>query len=254
MNNKPQYNTNTATHDNGLFIRYDISPETKRSKYKEAIDKKEEQLLFTDLCDVMIPFWNSIKYDNLSDLATQLRVKGTCRLSTKIVNLEKIGMIKRSNGYLYVNPHYASKSSDIKNSTLEVFNIEIKQETKSEFASLLEEKVASYLISCGIAFTTQEDTLKCINHITGRVLPYDFELTDYKIIIEVQGSQHYQIGIDYNTTEEELEYQKLKDGIKKDYAISNGYKFIELPYASIDNNSFVEIISKCIKYQKENKQ
>ena len=130
MNNKPQYNTNTATHDNGLFIRYDISPETKRSKYKEAIDKKEEQLLFTDLCDVMIPFWNSIKYDNLSDLATQLRVKGTCRLSTKIVNLEKIGMIKRSNGYLYVNPHYASKSSDIKNSTLEVFNIEIKQETK----------------------------------------------------------------------------------------------------------------------------
>ena len=40
----------------------------------------------------MIPFWNSIKYDNLSDLATQLRVKGTCRLSTKIVNLEKIGM------------------------------------------------------------------------------------------------------------------------------------------------------------------
>lgn len=124
------YNTNTATHDNGLFIRYDINPDTKRSKYKEAIDKKEEQLLFTDLCDVMIPFWNSIKYSNLNDLANQLGIKGTCRLSTKIVNLEKLNILKRSNGYLYINPHYASKSSDIKNSTLAIFNIEIKHETK----------------------------------------------------------------------------------------------------------------------------
>lgn len=124
------YNTNTATHDNGLFIRYDINPETKRSKYKEAIDKKEEQLLFTDLCDVMIPFWNSIKYTGLKELAETLKLKSISKLSMKIVNLENSNIIKRYNGYLYINPHYASKSSDIKNSTLEVFNIKIKHETK----------------------------------------------------------------------------------------------------------------------------
>ena len=129
-NSTSNYNTNTAKHEVGLFIRYDINPDTKRSKYKEAIDKKEEQLLFTDLCDIMIPFWNSIKYNSLNDLASQLNIKGTCRLSTKIVNLEKLSIIKRYNGYLYINPKYASKSSDIKNSTLEIFNIEIRRETK----------------------------------------------------------------------------------------------------------------------------
>ena len=97
MKNNPtkNYNTNTATHDNGLFIRYDINPETKRSKYKEAIDKKEEQLLFTDLCDVMIPFWNSIKYTGLKELAETLKLKSISKLSMKIVNLENSNIIKR---------------------------------------------------------------------------------------------------------------------------------------------------------------
>ena len=45
MIKKPQYNTNTATHDDGLFTRFDINPETKEMKYLEDIEKDEEQLL-----------------------------------------------------------------------------------------------------------------------------------------------------------------------------------------------------------------
>ena len=50
MIKKPQYNTNTATHEDGLFTRFDINPETKEMKYLEDIEKDEEQILFAKLC------------------------------------------------------------------------------------------------------------------------------------------------------------------------------------------------------------
>ena len=130
MNNKPQYNTNTAKHGDGLFVRFDVRLETKEMKYIEDIEKDEEQILFAKLCSKMTPFWNSIKYTGLKELAEMLKLKSVSRLSNKINSLEGLNIIKRYNGYLYINPHYASKSADIKNSTLEVFNIEIRQETK----------------------------------------------------------------------------------------------------------------------------
>ena len=83
------------------------------------------------------------------------------------------------------------------------------------FASELERSVAFWLTAKNIKYKMQEDTLKCVNPATGKVLPYDFELPKYKIIIEVQGYQHYATGIDYNKTSGELKYQVEKDEYKK---------------------------------------
>lgn len=127
------YNTNTATHDNGLFVRFDINTETKEMKYLEDIPKEEEQVLFAKLCSKMIPFWNSIKYTGLKELAEIFKLKSASKLSMKIVNLEKLNIIKRDNGYIYINPQYASRSASVKNSTLDIFNIKIRQE-KSDIA------------------------------------------------------------------------------------------------------------------------
>lgn len=114
------------------------------------------------------------------------------------------------------------------------------------YASMLERTVADYLDSHNIKYKTQYDTLKCINPMTNQILPYDFELPDYKIIIEVQGEQHYSIG-ELNKTKKELKYQQKKDKIKKEFAIKNGYTFIELDTYSIHTNLFEKELNKYFK-------
>ena len=119
-----------------------------------------------------------------------------------------------------------------------------------QFASGLERSVAFWLTARNIKYKMQEDTLKCINPNTGKLLPYDFELPKYKIIIEVQGYQHYDAGIDYNKTSGELKYQTEKDEYKKQYAIDNGYQFVTITYKDIERKEFGKIIeskiNKCV--------
>lgn len=91
-----------------------------------------------------------------------------------------------------------------------------------------EYRVSKWLRRLGIKYVTQMDTLKCINPVTGNALPYDFELIDYKIIIEVQGEQHYKYKQNFHGNIANFEYQKYKDKIKKDFALKHGYKYLEL--------------------------
>ena len=58
-----------------------------------------------------------------------------------------------------------------------------------------------------------------------RPLPFDEFLPDFGILIEIQGTQH-KVG--WGQTSESLTYIAHHDKIKKEYAIKNGYKFIEL--------------------------
>ena len=68
---------------------------------------------------------------------------------------------------------------------------------------------------------------------------------------EVHVSQHYEMcnwhvkdSKKYNTTpEDEFKYQQDKDRFKKEYALSKGYEFLEVPYWTDDeNNTYREII------------
>lgn len=45
---------------------------------------------------------------------------------------------------------------------------------------------------------------------------------------------------------EEFEYQKWKDKFKKDFAIKQGYMYIEIPYWTVTDGSFKEIINNNI--------
>lgn len=69
-------------------------------------------------------------------------------------------------------------------------------------------------------------------------MPYDIEIPQIKLIIEVQGQQHYDItgwtkshakrnGI---TLEQELREQQERDELKKQYAIQHGYYYLAIPY------------------------
>ena len=78
-----------------------------------------------------------------------------------------------------------------------------------------EYKVKSFLESRNIKYLIQRDTLPCKNPITGHILPYDFELPEQKLIIEVQGEQHTHFISFFHSSKEAFEYQQFKDNIKK---------------------------------------
>ena len=101
-------------------------------------------------------------------------------------------------------------------------------------------------------------SLKCRNPKTNHLLPYDNELIiddNIRIIIECHGEQHYKIcGLTklaakkYNTTTEEaLKYIQWKDEYKKQYALSQGYYYLEIPYFTESDESYKTLIDNKIQ-------
>lgn len=96
-------------------------------------------------------------------------------------------------------------------------------------------------------------TLKCYNPMTGYRLLYDNEVVfcdDIHLIIECHGQQHYEIcGWTYTQAKAEkcspkeiLDYQQWKDSYKKQFAIDNGYFYLEIPYTYEENDQYKQLI------------
>ncbi|MFQ7208597.1 MAG: zinc-ribbon domain-containing protein [Coprococcus sp.] len=122
--------------------------------------------------------------------------------------------------------------------------------------SMLQEKVTNY-----VKEKYKYDMLhegKCnivpINPKTNCRLPFDNEIQELKLIIEVHGKQHYEItGFTYltakhygTTVKEELSYQNWKDEYKKKYALDNGYEYLEIPYWTENDESYKILIDNKI--------
>jgi len=89
-----------------------------------------------------------------------------------------------------------------------------------------------------VKIKTQFYTLKCINPITKKQLPYDFEIIDKNIIIEVQGEQHIKFIEYFHGTIGNFYYQLRKDDYKKRFAEKNGYKVVYIFYDEIKNEEY----------------
>jgi len=106
--------------------------------------------------------------------------------------------------------------------------------------------VQSYLDEAGIKYKTQYETLKCTNPITGRIMPYDFQLEDYNIIIEVQGEQHYSYSPYFHGTLENFEYSQWRDKFKGIFAEKMGFFICYIDYDQIASGAFKDIIVEAI--------
>lgn len=129
--------------------------------------------------------------------------------------------------------------------------------TKCKTQSKLQKNVYEYIRDLGFKINTEyECNITPININTGRKLPFDNEVEDLKLIIEVHGQQHYEIGESSawntkRTVNEYIKYRKELDLFKKEYAISKGYKYLEIPYWSDDNEeSWKKLINNEIEYIK----
>lgn len=96
------------------------------------------------------------------------------------------------------------------------------------------------------------------NPRTNYTMFYDNEIiisNDKKLIIEVNGEQHYKIteyvkmdARKHNITpQKELEYLQWKDLYKKQYALENGYYYLVLPYWTFNDESYKTLIDKKIQ-------
>lgn len=83
------------------------------------------------------------------------------------------------------------------------------------------------------------------------LLPFDFAILDeyenLKLLIEVQGRQHFEAVRFGDETKEEL-FEKLRitqrhDLIKKDYCRTNQIKLLVIPYWEIKNKKYINIIN-----------
>ena len=104
--------------------------------------------------------------------------------------------------------------------------------------------VARILDENKIKYEKQKTFDSCRNPKTKRLLLYDFYLSQQNILIEYNGSQHYINTYYYNKGgEKTFQQQQYRDSIKKDYALSNGYKFLVIKY---NDKNIEEIIKKAI--------
>lgn len=79
-------------------------------------------------------------------------------------------------------------------------------------------------------------------------LPFDNEVVELKLIIEVHGQQHYnEIRGESNwlkdlTPEQYLHKRKLYDRYKRFIAHVNGYRYLEIPYWEFDDDTYKQTI------------
>ena len=101
--------------------------------------------------------------------------------------------------------------------------------------SLGEEKISKILKSHNIEFEKEKIFDTCINPDTNSKLRFDFYLPKYNILIEYQGSQHYEASNSGWNTEDKLTNQIKKDKIKEKWCKDNNIKLITIPYTKYNN-------------------
>lgn len=114
--------------------------------------------------------------------------------------------------------------------------------SSAEKTSMLQRKVSGFLESLGytVLHEYQCTLIARHNHIRrgNWYLPYDNDVVELKLIIEVNGKQHYEkrswhdsVAKRNNTTPDyEFKMQHKRDLFKKWYAIEHGYNYLEIPY------------------------
>jgi hypothetical protein len=123
--------------------------------------------------------------------------------------------------------------------------------------SLLQEKVRLYLNNCYNYKINHEFNCSILPHHpkSNRCLPFDNEVYELKLLIEVNGVAHYKIDTfthraakqHKTSVEYEFHKRKLYDRYKKYVAFCNGFYYLEIPYWTENDESYKKLIDDKIK-------
>jgi len=92
-----------------------------------------------------------------------------------------------------------------------------------------EKRIADYLDRKTIGFEFQKRYQDCRDK---NVMPFDFYLPDYNLIIEFDGYQHYYEVRQFG----KLDYIQRHDVMKTEYCQTNGINIIRIPYWELEDN------------------
>lgn len=94
-------------------------------------------------------------------------------------------------------------------------------------------------------------TLNPVNPETKMPLRYDNEVVPLKLIIQVNGQQHYDPAdkflYDKDNPRQQFAYRKKLDEYKKEYALNHGYHYLEIPYWEYKTNAWKKSIDEAIE-------
>lgn len=141
------------------------------------------------------------------------------------------------------------------------FGITCPECSRERDKSKLQEKVENYICNNYCFDITHEYNCSIVakSPKTGRWLPYDNDVVvsnDMHLIIEVMGDQHYNAGSGlirrqserYNISPGQvLEDLQWRDEYKKQYAISQGYYYLVIPYWTESDESYKTLIDNKIQ-------
>lgn len=102
-----------------------------------------------------------------------------------------------------------------------------------------EKIIANWLMANNVLYEPQKTFVDCRNKLP---LPFDFYLTDYNIVIEYNGKQHYE-PVDYFGGQEAFENVVMRDKIKESYCEKNNIRLIKIAY----NTDIYEELQKLYK-------
>lgn len=88
-------------------------------------------------------------------------------------------------------------------------------------------KISEYLESNGIVYQFQK-RFEDLCGVGGKPMPYDFYIESINTLIEYQGEFHDRK--DRLQTDKEFEVRKIHDRIKREYALNNGFTYLEIWY------------------------
>lgn len=115
--------------------------------------------------------------------------------------------------------------------------------------SILELKSREYLeLTTGLPFSKVRMVK---NPITGKNLEYDCYNESLKLAFEIQGEQHYKFIPYFHSTKDKFTLQQYRDEIKRNESMKMGIKLVEIPYHSIKNDQYKNIIDKALEEYKE---
>lgn len=80
------------------------------------------------------------------------------------------------------------------------------------------------------------------NEATQYYLPFDIYIPSVNTLIEIQGHQHYEFNTLFHKDESDFIYRQELDRLKKQWATSKGYRFIEIDIRSNNEETVIELL------------
>lgn len=102
--------------------------------------------------------------------------------------------------------------------------------------------IDNLLVGLNIDFIPQKRFPDCVNQKGSDMLPFDFYLPDYNLIIEYDGEHHFQPVKGWGG-EEKFNITQQNDYIKTNYCQKNNITLLRIPYTYTEDNIKNEILN-----------